>query len=239
MADAATLDLRGLEVRYGRSVALADVSISVPPGAIFALVGMNGAGKSTLIKAVMGLVPATGGSIAFAGMLLTGQKTAAIVQRGIAYSPEGRRVFAAMTVHENLRLGAYTQPAEQFAARLARIHGYFPRLKERAGQRAGSLSGGEQQMLAIGRALMSNPKVLLLDEPSLGLAPIVVQSIGVLIRQIRDQEGIITVLAEQNARWALGLASHAAVLELGRVTASGEAQTLRADPDFIRTYMGV
>ncbi len=233
------LEVRDLVVQYGRSVALAGVSIHVPAQAIFALVGMNGAGKSTLIKAIMGLVPASGGSIAFAGSLLTAQPTAVIVQRGIAYSPEGRRVFAAMTVHENLRLGAYTQPPEAFAARLERIHGYFPRLKERSRQLAGSLSGGEQQMLAIGRALMSNPKVLLLDEPSLGLAPIAVQSIGRLIRQIRDQEDIITVLAEQNARWALSLASHAAVLELGRVTAAGAAAALRDDPDFIRTYMGV
>src|SRR5882757_589402 len=231
MADAATLDLRGLEVRYGRSVALADVSISVPPGAIFALVGMNGAGKSTLIKAVMGLVPATGGSIAFAGTPLTGQKTAAIVQRGIAYSPEGRRVFAAMTVHENLRLGAYTQPAEQFAARLARIHGYFPRLKERAGQRAGSLSGGEQQMLAIGRALMSKPSVLMLDEPSLGLAPVIVERIGEILQDIQKTEGLAVLLAEQNANWALSLARRAVILELGKVRQTGDAARLLDDPE--------
>ncbi len=233
------LEVRDLEVRYGHSVALAGVSLHVPARAVFALVGMNGAGKSTLIKAIMGLVPASAGSIAFAGDMLTALPTAAIVRRGIAYSPEGRRVFAAMTVHENLRLGAYTQPPGAFAAQADRIYGYFPRLKERTRQPAGSLSGGEQQMLAIGRALMSNPKVLLLDEPSLGLAPVMVQAIGRLIRQIRDQEDIVTVLAEQNARWALGLASHAAVLELGRVTAAGMAEALRNDPDFTRLYLGV
>jgi branched-chain amino acid transport system ATP-binding protein len=232
------LEIQDLVVSYGRSVALRGVSITVPERSIFALVGMNGAGKSTLIKAIMGLVPAASGSIAFASRSLLGQSTAAIVQHGIAWSPEGRRVFGGMTVHENLRLGAYTQPADAFAARLARIHDYFPRLKERSQQRAGSLSGGEQQMLAIGRALMSQPKVLLLDEPSLGLAPIVVQGIGRLIRQIREQEDIITVLAEQNARWALSLASHAAALDLGHVTVSGDAELLRRDPGFIRTYMG-
>jgi branched-chain amino acid transport system ATP-binding protein len=238
MSDGATLELRDLEVRYGRVPALSGVSLTVPPASIFALVGMNGAGKSTLIKAVMGLAATSAGAIRFGDLALVGKSTADIVRAGIAYSPEGRRVFAAMTVQENLRLGAYTLPSDQFAARLARILGYFPRLGERAHQSAGSLSGGEQQMLAIGRALMSNPKVLLLDEPSLGLAPIVVQSIGALIRQIRDQEGIMTILAEQNVRWALGLASHAAVLELGRITAAGSAQALRDDPDFIRSYMG-
>ena len=239
MPDEAKIELRDLEVRYGRSVALSGVTMTVPPASIFALVGTNGAGKSTLIKAIMGLVPIFAGSIVFAGLALNGKPTADIVRAGIAYSPEGRRVFAAMSVLENLRLGAYTLPADQFAARLARIHEYFPRLRERAHQGAGSLSGGEQQMLAIGRALMSNPKVLLLDEPSLGLAPIVVQSIGALIRQIRDQEGIITVLAEQNVRWALGLASNAAVIELGKVTAAGPAKALRDDPDFVSAYLGV
>ena len=233
------LQVRDLHVRYGRSVALAKVSIDVPPRAVFALVGMNGAGKSTLIKAIMGLVPASSGSIVFEGAELTSQTTAAIVRRGVAYSPEGRRVFPAMSVLENLRLGAYTQPASALAARLERVHGYFPRLKERSRQLAGSLSGGEQQMLAIGRALMAKPKVLLLDEPSLGLAPIVVQSIGAMIHQIRDQEDIITILSEQNARWALKLASHAAVLELGHITAADTAPALRADPDFVRTYLGV
>lgn len=238
------LSVRGLSVRYGRSVgALDGVDVEVPGDGVLAVLGGNGAGKSTLLRAVSGTLglhrgAVTAGEISFDGERIDRLDPAVVVRRGVVAVPEGRQVFARMTVADNLRAGGLG--AASAAARTAareRVGELFPVLTERAGQRAGLLSGGEQQMLAIGRALMSGPKLLLLDEPSLGLAPQMVGRIARIIREIHAQ-GTSVVLVEQNATMALQVADHAAVLEVGRIALSGPAGELAASEDVQRLYLG-
>ncbi|MCX6467198.1 MAG: ABC transporter ATP-binding protein [Pseudonocardiales bacterium] len=238
------LTVRGLSVRYGRSVsALTDVGLEVPPDGVLAVLGGNGAGKSTLLRAVSGTLPlhrgaVSAGEIEFDGARIERLDPALIVRAGVVAVPEGRQVFARMTVEENLRAGGLgARSAQARTESRERIRRLFPVLTERAGQRAGLLSGGEQQMLAIGRALMSDPKLLLLDEPSLGLAPQMVGRIARVIREIHDQ-GTAVVLVEQNATMALQVADHAVVLEVGRVALSGPAAELAASDDVQRLYLG-
>ena len=228
-----------LNVRYGRVIGTQDVSFSVDEGEIFALVGSNGAGKSSAIKAILGMAQYSSGKITFEGQDLSGMKTSDIVRRGIALSPEGRRVFPQLTVEENLRMGAFTRSRDESQERMQQIYRYFPRLKERSKQHASSLSGGEQQMLAIGRALMSRPKLFLLDEPSLGLAPIIVERIGDVLDEIRREEKLTVILAEQNAHWAMHLASRATIFELGRSVNTGQTEALLQDPAVRNAYLGV
>jgi len=235
----ALLDVAGLEVRYGRISGTSDVSFAVEAGEIVALVGANGAGKSSTLKAILGMARRARGQIIFQGKSLADVRTSEVVRRGIGYSPEGRRVFPYLSVIENLRVGGYTRDAEQVGERMEQVFGYFPRLRERPRQMAGSLSGGEQQMLAIGRALMSRPRLFLLDEPSLGLAPIVVERIGDILLEVQEREGLAVVLAEQNAGWAMGLAQRAVILELGRTIAEGDAEELMQDPKVRTAYLGI
>jgi branched-chain amino acid transport system ATP-binding protein len=233
------LSVEDLEVHYGRVRGTVAVSFTVGEGEIVALVGSNGAGKSSTLKAILGMVTIGGGRITWQGNSLAGQRPNQIMRHGIGYSPEGRRVFTHLSVEENLRVGGYTRSAGDNASRMAQIFGYFPRLRERRRQLAGNLSGGEQQMLAIGRALMSRPKLFLLDEPSLGLAPIIVERIGEILLEIQAREGLAVVLAEQNAYWALGLANRAVIVELGRSSAEGNAAELLQDPRIRSAYLGV
>lgn len=228
-----------LNVRYGRIAGTHNVSFSVNEGEIFALVGSNGAGKSSAIKAILGLASYAKGSIVFDGADIGKLRTFDIVKRGIGYSPEGRRVFGQLSVAENLRMGAYTRPKDEAAERIEQIYAYFPRLKERAKQNASSLSGGEQQMLAIGRALMSRPRLFLLDEPSLGLAPIIVERIGDILEEIREKENLTVILAEQNAHWAMHLASRATIFELGHSVNTDSTDVLLRDPSVKSAYLGV
>jgi len=232
------LELDGIVACYGAIRATHGVSFQVAEGEVVALVGANGAGKSSTLKAIIGLVPLAEGRIRFDGAVISGLRPYEVVRRGIAFSPEGRRVFAATSVRENLEAGAHSLKRGAVGGRLEQVFGYFPRLRERAGQMAGSLSGGEQQMLAIGRALMSRPRLLLLDEPSLGLAPVIVQRIGALIGEIQRSEQLAVVLAEQNSVWALRLASRGLVLEVGRVKLEGSAEELRANDYVRRAYLG-
>jgi branched-chain amino acid transport system ATP-binding protein len=233
------LKVEALEVRYGRVRGTSSVSLTVNEGEIVALVGSNGAGKSSTLKAILGMVTMGSGRITWRGQDLAGQRPNQIMRHGIGYSPEGRRVFTHLSVEENLRVGGYTRNAGDNADRMAQIFGYFPRLLERRGQLAGNLSGGEQQMLAIGRALMSRPKLFLLDEPSLGLAPIIVERIGDILLEIQEREGLAVVLAEQNAYWALGLANRGVIVELGRSSAEADAAALLEDPKIRSAYLGV
>lgn len=222
---------------YGKIQALHDISLSVGQGEIVTLIGANGAGKSTLLMTLCGDPRATSGSITFEGQELIGQSTPDIMRRGIAISPEGRRVFARLTVEENLAMGAFFSDRARRDERMAHVLELFPRLKERFAQRAGTMSGGEQQMLAIGRALMSSPRLLLLDEPSLGLAPIIIQKIFETIEQLR-QEGVTVFLVEQNANQALKLADRGYVLENGRIVMQGSGEELLADPRVRDAYLG-
>ncbi|WP_142001654.1 ABC transporter ATP-binding protein [Amycolatopsis cihanbeyliensis] len=238
------LSVRDLHVRYGRSViALHGVHLDVPPDGVVAVLGSNGAGKSTLLRAVSGTLrmhrgAVSGGEVRYRDRRIDRLDPAAIVHLGVVGVPEGRQVFARMTVEENLRAGGIgAASARGRAAARRRVHELFPVLADRARQRAGLLSGGEQQMLAIGRALMSSPELLLLDEPSLGLAPKVVDRIGAIIREIH-QQGTAVVLVEQNAVMALRVAEHAVVLEVGRVALSGPAAELSRSEDVQRLYLG-
>ena len=238
------LTVRDLRVRYGRSVAaLHGIDLDVPADGVLAVLGSNGAGKSTLLRALSGTLrmhrgTVAGGEVRYDGKVIHRLDPAAIVRLGVVGVPEGRQVFARMTVEENLRAGGIgARSAEQRGAAKQRVHELFPVLAERAKQRAGLLSGGEQQMLAIGRALMSGPKLLLLDEPSLGLAPQVVERIGRIIREIHAQ-GTAVVLVEQNAVMALRVADHAVVLEVGRVALAGTTAELAGSEDVQRLYLG-
>jgi branched-chain amino acid transport system ATP-binding protein len=233
------LAIDDLQVRYGQVTGTNGLSLEVNEGETVALVGSNGAGKSSTMKAIMGLVPLAGGDIRWRGESLKSKKSSDIVRLGIGYSPEGRRVFPQLSVYENLKVGAFSRRDGSFESRLEQIHGYFPRLKERSRQRASSLSGGEQQMLAIGRALMSFPKLFLLDEPSLGLAPIIVERIGEILLEVQKREGISIILAEQNANWAMQIASRAVILELGIKTAEGASAELMRDPKVQSAYLGI
>jgi len=233
------LKVEDLNVRYGSIQGTAGLSFEVNAGEIVALIGSNGAGKSSTLKAILGMAKYVSGTIFYNDRSLKNMKPHEVVGMGVGYSPEGRRVFPALSVQDNLRVGGYTRSTQEFEQRSEQIYGYFPRLKERYKQDAGSLSGGEQQMLAIGRALMSFPKLFLLDEPSLGLAPIIVERIGEILREVQQTEKISVILSEQNAIWALGLASRAVILELGRVVAEGDASELRESSKIRNAYLGL
>ena len=234
----ALLEVTNLVARYGRITALADVSLTVAEGEVVTLIGANGAGKTTTLRAISGLVRPASGTIRFGGRDITRLAPNEIVRAGIGHSPEGRRVFPRMTVRENLELGAYTRRAKaEIAEDTERVLTIFPRLRERYAQKAGTMSGGEQQMLAIGRALMSRPRLLLLDEPSLGLSPILVQTIFDVIRDI-SARGTTILLIEQNARQALAVASRGYVLEVGRVAHQGRAADLAASEAVRAAYLG-
>ena len=233
----ALLEVSGLHAHYGAIEALKGVSLSVDAGEVITLIGANGAGKSTTLRSICGLTPASAGSIVFAGEDITRMAAHDIVMRGIALAPEGRRCFARMTVRENLDLGAYRRRGPGIAKDLDRIYELFPRLKERERQKAGTMSGGEQQMLAIGRALMARPKLLMLDEPSLGIAPVLVQRIYETIGEI-NQSGVAILLVEQNANYALDAARGGYVLETGRVVLASDSASLRNDPGVQKAYLG-
>jgi branched-chain amino acid transport system ATP-binding protein len=232
----ALLELQDVDARYGPVEALHGVSLSLGEGEIMALLGANGAGKTTTLRAISNTVR-RGGQIRFAGKSLARRSPESIVRLGIAHVPEGRGTFAELTVLENLRLGAYTHRG---ASRedLRRVHGYFPWLEERRNQQAGTLSGGEQQMLAMARALMQRPRLLLLDEPSLGLAPLVVSEIFRIVRELNEREGTAVLVVEQNANIALQAAATAYVLEVGRIALSGTSDELRAHESIRRSYLG-
>ena len=232
------LEIAGVSVSYGPVVALRDVSFSVPPGGVCAVVGANGAGKSTLMKAISGLVPVASGRLVMDGVDITTMPAERRVALGIALSPEGRRLFPELTVRENLVMGAYLRSdAAGIREDIERVYGYFPRLRERQGSQGRHLSGGEQQMCAIGRALMSRPRLLLLDEPSLGLAPAVTLEVAKAIRMI-SAGGTTIVLVEQNARLALKLSSTAVVLETGRLTLSGPSEDIQNNAHVAAAYLG-
>ncbi len=232
------LEIKDLHVSYGGIQALRGVSLNVPDGKIVTLIGANGAGKSTLMRTISGLVKAQSGSILWNGQELLGKPIDQIVASGIAMSPEGRRVFDDLTVLENLKIGAYLRKDKAETEKdLEWVYSLFPRLKERSWQSAGTLSGGEQQMLAVGRALMSKPKLLMLDEPSLGLAPIVVREIFDIIRTV-NQQGITVLPNEQNANMALKVADYAYVLETGTLTLSGTGAELLTNEQVKAAYLG-
>ncbi|CAO3435467.1 ABC transporter ATP-binding protein [Azospirillum doebereinerae] len=231
------LSVRGLKAGYGAALAVRDLSFDAGACAVTALLGANGAGKTTTMLAISGLLPVRAGEIRFEDRPAANIGNDRLVRLGIAQVPQGRQVFPQMTVRENLELGAFLRRDGGVAADLDRVFGHFPRLAERAGQAAGTLSGGEQQMLAIGRALMTRPKLLLLDEPSLGLAPVVVDAVYAIIRRLAE-DGLAILLAEQNVAKALSVASRGFVLENGRVIAAGSAAELGAT-DFVRkAYLG-
>ncbi len=233
------LEIRNLTVNYGAITALHDVSLRVEAGSIVTLIGGNGAGKTTTLRAISGMVKPKSGRILFEGRDITGVPAHKLVGQGLAHSPEGRMVFANLTVLENLRMGAYLQRDKAVIAReLEFVFATFPRLQERAAQLAGTLSGGEQQMLAIGRALMSRPKCLLLDEPSLGIAPLLVKSIFAQIVELNRVRGLTILLVEQNANLALEISRRGYVLETGRVILADDAAKLRADPQVRDAYLG-
>ena len=232
------LKIENLHVSYGGIKALRGISLEVPDGKIVTLIGANGAGKSTTLRTISGLVKADSGSITYDGQELLGKPINKILEAGIAQSPEGRRVFANLTVLENLKIGAYLRKDKAETEKdLEWVYSLFPRLKERSWQSAGTLSGGEQQMLAVGRALMSKPKLLMLDEPSLGLAPIVVREIFDIIRTV-NQQGITVLLNEQNANMALKVADYAYVLETGTLTLSGTGAELLTNEQVKAAYLG-
>ena len=235
----ALLELSGVDALYGRVRALRGVSISVDQGEVVALIGSNGAGKTTTLRTISGLMHPPSGSITFNGMDISRMAAHDIVGLGICQSPEGRRLFARMQVIDNLRMGAFLRKdAAGIQKDMDRVFELFPRLRERTTQLAGTLSGGEQQMLAIGRALMSKPKLLMLDEPSLGLAPILVETIFQIVREINGQ-GIPILLVEQNAHKALEVAHRAYVLETGSIVKSGSGKELLDSPDVQRAYLGI
>ncbi|HEY4296616.1 MAG TPA: ABC transporter ATP-binding protein [Paraburkholderia sp.] len=233
------IDITDLQVRYGRIHGTQRVSFSVDEGEIVSLVGSNGAGKSSTLKAILGMVPYARGTITLNGETLKHCKPSQIVRRGVSLSPEGRRVFPYLSVLENLKVGGYTRMRRDNDERIEQIFAYFPRLAERAHQQAGSMSGGEQQMLAIGRALMSRPKLFLLDEPSLGLAPIIVERIGEVLLEVAQRERLAVILAEQNANWAMSVAQRAVILELGNTVMEGDASELMENPKVRTAYLGI
>ena len=231
------LKVNDINVYYGAIHAIKGVSFEVRPGEVVTLIGANGAGKSTILNTVCGLLRSRTGSIEFLGKPLGAVSAHRIVEQGLAHVPEGRRIFLQMTVEENLEMGAYTQPRSTIAPSLERVYEQFPRLKERRKQIAGTLSGGEQQMLAMGRGLMSSPKLLMLDEPSMGLAPILVEQIFDIINRLH-QAGTTILLVEQNAQMALSVADRGYVLETGRIVATGTGQELLRDAAVKKAYLG-
>lgn len=238
MSDKIALSIEGLVVRYGPIEALKGIDIQVPEGSVVALLGANGAGKTTTLQTISGLVGAAEGKISYYGKDITKLEAEQIAALGIAQSPEGRQIFADLTVDENLKAGSFTVKSKKTIEECyQRVYKHFPLLKERSKQLAGTLSGGELQMLAIARALMSNPKVLLLDEPSLGLAPLIVQDIFKIIGEIK-KEGTTVVIVEQNALQTLKIADYGYVLDLGKINISGEASSLIKDERLIEAYLG-
>jgi branched-chain amino acid transport system ATP-binding protein len=232
------LKVENLSAHYGGIRALDGIALEVPDRSIVSLIGANGAGKSTTLRSIVGLVKPSGGAVTWNGEKLTGLATKDIVSRGVCLVPEGRRVFPNLTVDENLTLGAYSRRDRTgIAADRKKVFGLFPRLEERARQKAGTLSGGEQQMLAVGRALMTRPKLLMMDEPSLGLAPLVVKMIFDIVRAI-NAEGVTVLLIEQNAKAALEIADHGYVLETGRITLHGPGRQLLEDDRVRSAYLG-
>jgi branched-chain amino acid transport system ATP-binding protein len=231
------LELRDVHSFYGNIEALKGISIDVEEGEIVTLIGSNGAGKSTTLRSISGLTPPREGSIRFEGTEIGETSAQDIVRLGISQSPEGRKCFQRMTVRENLDLGAYLRRDGSVGEDMDRVFDLFPRLKEREKQKAGTMSGGEQQMLAIGRALMANPKLLLLDEPSMGLAPILVERIYETVAEI-NRQGTTILLVEQNANFALGVSARAYVLETGKVALTDESAKLRENPDVQKAYLG-
>jgi branched-chain amino acid transport system ATP-binding protein len=233
----ALLEAKGLHAAYGETRVLHGIGFSVRDGGVTALLGANGAGKTTTLRAICGMVR-TVGEITLAGRRIDGMQTEDIVRLGVAQVPEGRGTFMELTVEENMKLGAYIRPARQVTEDFGHMFDYFPRLKERFRQQAGTLSGGEQQMLAIARALLLRPKLLLLDEPSFGLAPLIVQEIFRILHRIREDAGVSILLVEQNATLALEFAEDAFVLETGRIVLSGAARDIIKDEGVRRSYLG-
>jgi branched-chain amino acid transport system ATP-binding protein len=232
------LEVKGLRAAYGQVRVLEGIDFSIDEGGRVAMLGPNGAGKTTVLRALSGMVK-TSGTVEFDGQSLVGKATADIARRGVAHVPEGRGTFPSLTVDENLKLGAYVRSdGKAVRSDIDRCYGWFPRLAERRGQQAGSLSGGEQQMLASARALMLRPRLLMLDEPSLGLAPIVTKELFRVLAEICDEQGTTVLLVEQNANLALDFADHAYVLESGRVALEGEADRIKGDDDVRRSYLG-
>jgi branched-chain amino acid transport system ATP-binding protein len=232
------LDVRGLAAQYGPTRVLHGIDFTVLDGGITAVLGANGAGKTTLLRAVCNMIK-TSGEVRLAGDRIDGLQTESIVRRGVAHVPDGRGTFMNLSVEENLRVGAHTRKDRgEIGADCERIYAHFPRLKERRRQQAGTLSGGEQQMLAVSRALMLRPRLLLLDEPSFGLAPLIVQQLFEILKSINQGERIGMLLVEQNAAMALALADHAYLLETGRVVMSGPAAVIRSDESIRRSYLG-
>jgi branched-chain amino acid transport system ATP-binding protein len=233
------LRIENLEVRYGDLIGVSDVSLQVPEGSVVALLGSNGGGKTTVLNAIAGLIPVYNGSIRFGGEEIGGQSAFAIVRKGLALSPEGWRLFVQQSVENNLLLGATPlRNKARAAALLERVYEVFPKLKERRSQRAGTMSGGERQMLAVGRALMSDPKLLMLDEPSLGLAPLVTREVFRVVGDLNRKEGLAVLVVEQNAAIALAAAQRAYVLETGNVAISGTAEQLKSDDAVRSAYLG-
>ncbi len=233
----ALLEVRDIRTRYGAIEALKGISLTVDEGEVVTLIGSNGAGKTTTLRSISGLTPASAGTITFGGEEITHVPAHEIVSHGIALAPEGRHCFPRMTVRENLELGAHRRRGPEIAQDFDRVYELFPLLKERDRQKAGTMSGGEQQMLAIGRALMARPKLLMLDEPSLGIAPNLVQRIYQTIGEIHDS-GVAILLVEQNANYALDAASRGYVLETGRVALANDSASLRNDPEVQNAYLG-
>ena len=233
------LEIKDLKVNYGVITAVHGISLKVERGEIVTLIGANGAGKSTTLRTISGLIRPRGGTIAYEGHAITGLPPHKIVHRGISHVPEGRMIFANLTVHENLKMGAYLRKdKKEIEAEMERMFTLFPRLKERRDQIGGTLSGGEQQMLAIGRALMSKPKFLMLDEPSLGIAPLLVKTIFEKIVEINRAQGITILLVEQNANLALEISKRGYVLETGRIILADSANNLRQNPQVKSAYLG-
>ena len=233
------LKIEHLEVRYGDLIGVSDVSLEVPEGSVVALLGSNGGGKTTVLNAIAGLIPVHSGSIGFRGREIGGQSAFSIVRQGLALSPEGWRLFVQQSVENNLRLGATPlRDKARVSALLDRVYEIFPKLAERRSQRAGTMSGGERQMLAVGRALMSEPKLLMLDEPSLGLAPAVIETMYDALARLH-REGLTILLAEQAIEMALEVADHAYVLQVGSSVLSGPARQIAGDPEVQRIYLGV
>ncbi|MBE5895547.1 MAG: ABC transporter ATP-binding protein [Lachnospiraceae bacterium] len=235
----AMLEVKDLEVYYGLIQAIKGVSFEVNQGEVIALIGANGAGKTTILHTITGLIQPKAGKVLFEGTDITKVPGHKIVSMGMAHVPEGRRVFANLSVYQNLKMGAYTQKDKNaIEENLERIYKHFPRLEERKNQMAGTLSGGEQQMLAMGRALMSSPKMILMDEPSMGLSPLLVKEVFSIIEYCHES-GITILLVEQNAKMALGIADRAYVLETGNITMSGDAKEMLENEDVKKAYLGV
>jgi len=232
------LEAKNIKAHYGATQVLHGLDLAIAEGGITTLLGANGAGKTTMLRSVCGMVR-TSGEIRFRGREISGKATEDIVRLGIAHVPEGRGTFVRLTVEENLHLGAITRgDKHEVAADVERVFGYFPRLRERYRQQAGTLSGGEQQMLAIGRALMLRPQLMLLDEPSFGLAPLIVQEVFEILKRLNEREKVSLFLVEQNAALALDLADHAYLLETGRLVMAGPAREIREDENIRRAYLG-